>query len=76
MKKEFRYCDRCQANLIHEEELFRELEVRLFSPTHISSEHEGEMKTADLCSFCYNQLIGFMGKINPFTGMKIMKENE
>lgn len=64
MKKEFRYCDRCNANLTMESEVFREITIQC-----ISEQYEGEgMREMELCDFCYGQLIGFIGKLNPFTG--------
>jgi hypothetical protein len=65
MKREFRYCDRCSANLTNELEVCREITIQCVSEL----EGNKDMTELELCDFCYGQLIGFVGKINPFTGL-------
>ena len=63
MQKTFTYCDRCNANLTHEQEFIPEISVKMLSERY----GEGNMEEVLLCVFCYNQLIHFFGKINPLT---------
>lgn len=69
MEKIFKYCDRCNANLTMEQEGIRDITISC------DSNFEGKkiMKEMLLCDFCYNQLIGFVGSINPFNGMYFNK---
>ena len=71
MERTFKHCDRCSANLTNEQESIDEISIRIVTQL-IGKE---SMKDVLLCGFCYNQLISFFGKHNPFTGLDFIKAN-
>ena len=64
MKKTFTECDRCGVNINCEPKTVDEISVSFIT----EETGKKEMKELELCYDCYNALIKFFGKLNPFTG--------
>ena len=67
MKKTFTECDRCGANINCEPKT--DDEIKVYFVADYSGLNPKESKEIELCYDCYNALIKFFGKLNPFTGM-------
>lgn len=67
MKRAFRTCDRCGAQLQWKAK--QEISLRLVTEENGAE----ELKDADLCYDCLNGLVKWFGLDNPFTGKRFIK---